>query len=137
MIYGDKMSNSGKALKFKIPNNILNYGWINYSGMVKILKICENKMGNRGSKLILNNFRVIKEQRVDGNWFVNPFLINLRCTLNGFERNSIQDYNPIKVKISSKQFDYKTFSTSTFTYIHPLSGLIDGEDKKKTRGWRV
>jgi hypothetical protein len=38
--------------------------------MVTMLKICENKMGNRGSKSILNNnqkFRVVKEQRVDGN----------------------------------------------------------------------
>ena len=155
--YGDKLPNSGDTLKFKIPSIIWKYvcGWSNYSGMVTMLKICENKMGNRGSKSILNNnqkFRVVKEQRVDGNWFVNSSLINLRCTLNGFERNSVkfQSYNPWNfiVKIPSKQFDYKTFSTSTFTHIHPraLSGLIDGEgsfcvivDKQKTRklGWRV
>lgn len=153
--YGDKLSNSGNTLKFKIPNIIWKCGWVNYLGKVIMLKICENKMGNRGSKSIINNnqkFRVVKEQRVDGNWFVNPSLINLRCTLNGFERNSVQfqGYNPWNfiVKIPSKQFDYKTFSTSTFTPIHPivLSGLIDGEgsfsvivDKQKTRklGWRV
>lgn len=153
--YGDELSNSGNALKFKIPNNIWKCGWVNYLGMVIMLKICENKMGNRGSKSIINNnlkFIVVKEQRVNGNWFVNSSLINLKCTLNGFERNSIKfkGNNPLNfmIKIPSKQFDFKPFSTSTFTSIHPrvLSGLIDGEgsfsvivDKKKTRklGWRA
>jgi hypothetical protein len=57
-------------------------GWTNYSGMVTSLKMSENKMDNRGSK---STIFVVKEQRVDGSWF-KPRL-NLRCTLQGFEKN--------------------------------------------------
>jgi hypothetical protein len=46
----------------------------------------EKEMDNRGSKSTINNI-VVKEQRVDGNLFINPNLINIRCILKGFERN--------------------------------------------------
>ena len=46
----------------------------------------EKEMDNRGSKSTINDV-VVKEQRVDGNLFINPNLINIRCTLRGFERN--------------------------------------------------
>ena len=85
-IYGDKLPNSGELLKLKVPNCSWKIicGWSNYSDKVTTLKICENKMDNRGSKsTILNN--KVKEQRVDGSWF-KPRL-NLRCTLQGFEKN--------------------------------------------------
>lgn len=154
-IYGDKLSNSGELLKLKVPsiNRKIKSGWSNYSGMVTSLKICENKMDNRGSKLV---FYTVKEQRVDGNWFINSYLINLRCTLGDFNRNRdlYSSFNCLKswnsyVKIPSNQFGLKKrYSTYNYSSIKPgvWSGLIDGEgsfsiivDKVQTRklGWRV
>ena len=164
---GDKLSNSGELLKLKIPNyswKTLN-GWSNYSGMVTSLKICENKMDNRGSKSVMCENTTVKEQRVDGSWcgsfaVCKPGSYNLshlRRTLQVFERNRggnldfnlEQGWNPC-VKIPSKQFGLRKFSSynSTSELIHPgiWSGLIDGEgsfsiiiDKNPTRklGWRV
>ena len=72
-VYGGKLSNSGELLKLKVPS--YNWkticGWINYSGMVTILKICENIMDNRGSKSrtsLVTKDVTVKEQRVDGSW---------------------------------------------------------------------
>ena len=61
-------------------------------------------MGNRGSKSEIlqtqSPQRVsVKEQRVDGSWFLAQQARNLRCTLMGFER-SYQINNP------SKQFKF-------------------------------
>lgn len=72
----------------------------------------ENKMDNRGSKSIILNSIVVKEQRVDGSWSIKPQLMDLRCILKGFERNRgiklgfnmEQGWNSY-VKIPSKQFD--------------------------------
>lgn len=123
--------------------------------MVTSLKICENKMDNRGSKSTVFKNTVVKEQRVDGSWSINKNLIGLRCTLTGFERNrginlgfNLQPSWNFCVKVPSKQFDIRKFSTYNSTgLIHPWvwSGLIDGEgsfgiivDRNKTRklGWR-
>ena len=123
--------------------------------MVTSFKIRENKMDNRGSKSAILKSIVVKEQRVDGSWFIKPHLMNLRCTLQGFERNRYvklgfnmqQGWNSF-IKNPSKQFDLKRFSTSSSTIVNPRvwSGLIDGEgsftivvDKNKVRnlGWRV
>jgi len=155
---GDKLSNSGELLKLKVPSYSWKTisGWSNYSGKVTSLKICENKMDNRGSKSTVFKNTVVKEQRVDGSWSIKD-LIGLRCTLTGFERNrginlgfrnvSQQSWN-FCVKVPSKQFDIRKFSTYNSTgLIHPWvwSGLIDGEgsfgiivDRNKTRklGWR-
>jgi LAGLIDADG DNA endonuclease family protein/NADH-ubiquinone oxidoreductase (complex I) subunit 5/GIY-YIG catalytic domain-containing protein len=98
---------------------------------------------------------VVKEQRVDGSWSIKPDLMDLRCTLWGFERkrgiklgfNMQQGWNSY-VKDPSKQFGLKKFSTYNSTIVNPgvWSGLIDGEgsfsiivDRNKTRksGWRV
>jgi len=46
----------------------------------------ENEMDNRGSKSTINSM-VVKEQRVDGSWSIKPQCMDLRCTLQGFERN--------------------------------------------------
>ena len=156
-VYGDKLSNSGEVLKLKVPSSSWKTisGWMNYSGTVTSLKISENKMDNRGSKSKILNSMVVKEQRVDGSWFIKPRLMGLRCTLKGFERNRgtnlgfnmQQGWNPY-VKIPSKQFDLKKFSTCASTTVNPgvWSGLIDGEgsfsitvDRNKTRklGWRA
>lgn len=117
----------------------------------------ENKMDNRESKLTILNNMVVKEQRVDGSWSTRPHLMDLRCTLKGFERNKginlgfnrefPQGWNSY-VKIPSKQFDLRKFSTYNSTIVNPgvWSDLIDGEgsfgitvDRNKTRklGWRA
>uniref|UniRef100_UPI001FA72456 hypothetical protein n=1 Tax=Ciborinia camelliae TaxID=647257 RepID=UPI001FA72456 len=134
-IYGDKLSNSGNLLKLKVPS----YNWkvisgrINYSGMVISLKMSENEMDYRGSKLIILNSVSVKEQRVDGSWSIKPHLINLRCTLGGFERNrgvklgfNMQQGWNSYVKIPSKQFDLKKFSTCDSTHACAVNpgGLI-------------
>jgi len=123
----------------------------------------ENKMDNRGSKSAILKNIVVKEQRVDGSWFIKSHLINLRCTLMDFERNRVTNpgFNMEKgwnsfIKNPSKQFDgyevcTKNFSTSSSINVNPgiWSGLIDGEgsfsiivDKNKLRKlvaphWRV
>lgn len=113
-VYGDKLSNSGEVLKLKVPSCSwkTTSGWSNYSGTVTSLKMSENKMDNRGSKSIILNSIVVKEQRVDGSWSIKPQLMDLRCILKGFERNRgiklgfnmEQGWNSY-VKIPSKQFD--------------------------------
>nr|YP_010424038.1 hypothetical protein NQV51_mgp17 [Aspergillus sclerotioniger]USH57637.1 hypothetical protein [Aspergillus sclerotioniger] len=137
-VYGDKLSNSGELLKLKIPshNRKIVGGWSNYSGKVISLKMSENKMDDRGSKSAICENIVVKEQRVDGSWFIKPNLINLRCTLQDFERNRVkklgfnmqQCWNSY-IKNPFKQFDLKKFSTSNHYDINPgvWSGLIDGE----------
>jgi len=156
-VYGDKLSNTGELLKLKVPSYSWKTisGWSNYSGKVTSLKMSENKMDNRGSKSVMLNNIIVKEQRVDGNWFIKLHLINLRYTLKGFERNrginlgfNIQQGWNSYIKIPSKQFGLRKFSTSNSTIINPgvWSGLIDGEgsftiiiDRNKARktGWRV
>jgi len=80
-------------------------------------------MGNRGSKSEICSFCCynnkivqipVKEQRVDGSWsIVNKKNILLRCTLMDFERN-------YQVKILSKQFSVKNYSTFTYpSYVNP------------------
>ena len=48
-------------------------------------------MDNRGSKsvtgLSLYKPQTVKEQRVDGNLFINFDLMNIRCTLGCLEKN--------------------------------------------------
>lgn len=155
-VYGGKLSNSGEILKLKVPNHDRNNvgGWSNYSGMVTTLKMSENEMDNRGSKSAILNNIVVKEQRVDGSWFINLEFMDLRCTLQGFERN--RDKLGFKMKNTwnsyinspSKQYGLRKYSTYRSTIVNPQvwSGLMDGEgsfsiivDKKKVRklGWRA
>ena len=159
-IYGDKLSNSGDLLKFKIPSYSRKAisGWTNYSGKVTSLKMSENEMDYRGSKLIILDNMVVKEQRIDGNWSVKSNLMGLRCILMGFERNgSIKSGLNLwrftkslnsQIKIPSKQIGLRKYSTYNSTVIKPwvLSGLIDGEgsftiiickNNMCKLGWRV
>ena len=155
-VYGGKLSNSGELLKLKVPSHIWKYmgGWSNYSEMVTILKMRENKMDNRGSKSAIVNDIVVKEQRVDGSW-CGKILPHLRCILQGSERNreiklgfNMQQSWNSYIKTPSKQFDLKKISTYRSTSVNPLvwSGLIDGEgsfsiiiskSKVRTLGWRA
>lgn len=134
--YGGKLPNSGELLKLKVPNHNRKIigGWSNYSGMVTSLKMSENEMDYRGSKTAILKNIAVKEQRVDGSWF-KPGL-NLRCTLQGFERNreikfgfnTQQCWNSY-IKNPFKQYDLKKYSTLSSTIVNPevWSGLIDGE----------
>ncbi len=60
--------------------------------MVTSQKRSEKKMGNRGSKSV--NYAV-KEQRVDGSWYIKSKPLYLRCTLMASERK-YQINNPSK-----------------------------------------
>jgi hypothetical protein len=86
--------------------------------MVTSHKMNENEMGYRGSKSLL--IKSVKEQRVDGSYFINKNLMILRCTLTGFERNS-------QTNISSKQFviQNKNFSTISQYKNLPFSNICD------------
>jgi hypothetical protein len=54
-------------------------GQSNYLGMVTSYKMRETEMGYRGSKSVIFYNIIVKEQRVDGSYFVNNS--KLRCTL--------------------------------------------------------
>jgi competence protein ComGF len=83
--------------------------------MVISYKIGENLMGYRGSKSILSlpaacKTNIVKEQRVDGSWFINIFkniAMNLRYTLMGCESG-------FHIKILSNQLNKLLFSTLNF-----------------------
>jgi len=87
-------------------------------------------MGYRGSKSkFLTQPDFVKEQRVDGSWFLNKLAVpnkfrNLRCTLMGLEISYL-------VKIPSKQLNRLFFSTVSCKNpkLNPffVSGLIDAE----------
>jgi len=93
--------------------------------MVTSSKLKETEIGYRGSKSkILNipipNRSFVKEQRVDGSWFL---IKNLRCTLMDFEIN-------YPTRILSKQLSIRTFSTSDFkSKLNPwfVTGFTDAE----------
>ncbi|PQE31504.1 LAGLIDADG (mitochondrion) protein [Rutstroemia sp. NJR-2017a WRK4] len=83
----EKLSNSGKVLKFKIPS-------FNRKVKSKVTShnMIEREMDNRGSKSVMYKNITVKEQRVYGNYFglVNP---RLRCILRGLERDfQIKNY---------------------------------------------
>ena len=81
-------------------------------------------MANRGSKSVLPN--TVKEQRVDGSWFLTKIARNLRCTLMGFERN-------YQIKIPSNQLNKQYYSTLSKTdfknKLNPwfITGFADAE----------
>ena len=95
-------------------------GWSNYPGTVTSHMMNENEMGYRGSK---SNFisKFVKEQRVDGSYCIN--LMQLRCTLMGFERN-------YQFKIPSNQLNKAPFSTFIqYPELNPwfVTGFTDAE----------
>ena len=90
-----KLSNSGDTLKLLVPNhngNVMS-GWTNHPCTVISQEMIENEMGYRGSKSVCLN-STVKEQRVEGSYCITDKsnLMQLRCTLMGFERNY-----PIKI----------------------------------------
>ena len=148
---GDKLSNSGELLKLKVPNCSWKIicGWSNYSDKVTTLKICENKMDNRGSKSVVRYYSAtVKEQRVDGSLSVKSSLTDLRCILKNFERKSGINHGfnhqicwSSRIKIPSKQFClepvspmptflghlYKCPKVRGYVYLSPLGGKLKGK----------
>jgi hypothetical protein len=84
-----KLPNSGEALKLMIPSygRKAISGQSNYLGMVTSHKMKETEMGDRGSKSEIQYPQpkriFVKEQRVDGSWFLVKMAKSLRCTLMG------------------------------------------------------
>jgi len=143
----DELSNSGDSLKLLIPSisRKINCGWSNYPCMVTSQKMIENEMGYRGSKSVLLN-NTVKEQRVDGSWFLAKKTRSLRYTLMGCESS-------YQIKIPSKQLNTLYFSTLINNNLYNIAcapwfftGFIDAEgcfqisirqDKNYKTNWRV
>jgi hypothetical protein len=85
--------------------------------MVISQKMMETEMGYRGSKSIILEQNIVKEQRVDGSWFLAKAR-SLRCTLMDFERNS-------QVRFLSNQTNKLFFSTLLNPYL--VTGFCDAE----------
>jgi len=123
-----KLSNSGKSLKLLVLIKIyiqLIYtiiNWIVYYCEVKIYKIFEKIMGNRGSKLDFIK-KSIKEQRVNGSWWNKPF--HLKYTLMGCE-NNYQINNLSKQLILSKKY-FSTINNQSNINPYFVTGLVDAE----------
>src|SRR5215469_1293442 len=119
-LYWVKLSNSGDSLKLIIPsyNRKVISGQNNYLGMVISYKMSENEMGYRGSKSEIRHPSpkriTVKEQRVDGSWFLAQQTRNLRCTLMDFER-SYQINNPSK----QSNFSFTTLHSDKNVQLNP------------------
>jgi len=78
-------------------------------------------MGNRGSK---SGLMPVKEQLVEGSWFLAKLAISLRCILMDCE-------NSYQVRFLSKQLNKKIFSTllAQQPKLNPwfVTGFADGE----------
>lgn len=181
-----KLSNSGDLLKLLIPNLVELYhgGWTNSSGRgitqkmtLRILRLTinsisgiglrllrkgwkntvfsvERSMDNRGSK---SNYTFVKEQRVDGSWFIGSRPVNLRYTLRGFERiswagitsNQILNKWLYSTTNNSKNLTQAKISTINegSLNLNPwfVTGFIDGDGsfavsiakKKLGIGWKI
>ena len=119
MYMASKLSNSGDTLKLKVPNhsgNIMS-GWTNYSGKVISLKMNESEMGYRGSKS--NALAFVKEQRVDGDYFLVDNTNKLRYTLMGLEKG-------YQTEIPSK-LDSLTINNSKSIEPWFVTGFTDAE----------
>ena len=87
--------------------------------MVTSQKMKETEMGYRGSKsFFVNVTKGVKEQRVDGSWFLAKKARSLRYTLMGFERS-------YQVRFLSNQINKLFFSTPLNPYF--VTGFSDAE----------
>ena len=145
-LHWDKLPNSGDPLKILILSYIWKYisGWINHSGIVTSQNMIENEMGYRGSKSIVSQNTIVKEQRVDGSYieyFNKKKLSMLRYTLVGFERSYLTK-NPSNFINLKRNFSTLESKLNPFY----VTGFVDGEgsfiltiirDNKYKSGWRV
>jgi len=128
-------------------------GWTNHSGKVISHKMKETEMGNRGSKSEIlqtqSPKRVsVKEQRVDGSWFLAQQARNLRCTLMGFERSYQINYPSKQFKFysstlpayaaqSDKNVQLKPYWVTGFTDAEGAFTIVIDKVKKRKLGWRI
>ena len=140
-----KLSNSGDILELLVPSLYWKIvgGWTNHSCMVIIQKTSEKKVDYRGSKSVVCNNIIVKEQRVHGN-LPGSIYSGIRYTLKGFERN-------YQIKIPSYQlFTIRQYSTNNLSerLISPFftTGFTDGEgsfmvsiikSSAYRQGWKV
>jgi len=170
-LYWHKLSNSGDLLKLLVLSIICKVycGWTNHSGIVISQKMIEREMDNRGSKSIINRLKhailnkliIVKEQRVDGSWFLFIKAIpnvkrNLRCTLMGLKKDCRNNFGLFsnfhfessQVKIPTKVFLNKNYSTLSNINLNPwfITGFADAEgsfiisiykDNNTKLKWRV
>jgi len=110
-------------------------------------------MGNRGSKSEIlqtqSPKRVsVKEQRVDGSWFLAQQARNLRCTLMGFERSYQINYPSKQFKFysstlpayaaqSDKNVQLKPYWVTGFTDAEGAFTIVIDKVKKRKLGWRI
>lgn len=144
LLYCLQLSNSGDALKLKVPSCIWKdtCGLANNLCMVTILKMGETPIGNRGSKsTVLQDGAVVKEQRVDGS-LSDSTRSGIRCTLRYFERYTqvgipSNHFNLTKNRLYSTKtqltndcsLDLTDTKLNAVASIDPwaLTGFIDGE----------
>ena len=145
----DKLSNSGEALKFMIPNYIWKNisGWINHSCKVISHKMIEREMGDRGSKSNLI-IKFVKEQRVDGSWYKIVANFIFKVYSNGFWKklssqnpilanNNYINRNSLSLNLQSrlvknsrflnKKLNYSTLSKNNTTLGNWIAGFVDAE----------
>lgn len=159
LLLWEKLPNSGEALKLLRPSQWVytlfsaayhmsrmiekglkyNGGWINHSGTVTSQKIFQRIIGNRGSKSAIFIRQqvsiVVKEQRVYGSWS-GIIVPGLRCTLMGFERNSLTQILPnhqisrsIQRSLMSTKFIAQAIDSSPSHKLNPwfVTGFTDAE----------
>nr|QVV23912.1 hypothetical protein [Trichoderma cornu-damae] len=145
--------NSGKFLKVLIPSSVWKYisGWTNHSGMVTSQNMIERKMEDRGSKSIVCESIIVKEQRVDGHRCINSRLMHLRYALMGFERSyqiRIPSSQLMPLRRSYTSLPANLCNQSKLNNLNPwyLTGFSDGESNFTVRifksntvkiGWTV
>jgi len=121
-----KLSNSGESLKLLVLiKNYMQFIYtiinrIMYYCGVKIYKIFEKKMGNRGSKSdFINKSLKLKEQRVNGSWWNKPF--HLKYTLMDCENNYQFNNHSKQIILSKKNFSTLNNQTNINPYF--VTGL--------------
>jgi len=123
-------------------------GWTNHSDKVISHKMKETEMGYRGSKSeILQtqspNRVSVKEQRVDGSWFLAQQARNLRCTLMGGASYYQINYpsNQFKIYFSTLQSDkivqLDPYWVTGFTDAEGAFTIVIDKVQKRKLGWRI
>ena len=163
LLYCLQLSNSGDALKLKVPSCIWKdiCGLANNLCTVTIFKIGETLIGNRGSKsTVVQDNAVVKEQRVDGS-LCDSTRSDIRCTLRYFERYTqvgipSNHFNLTKNRLYSTKtlltndcsLDLTDTKLNAVASMDPwaLTGFIDGEgsfiisiikNNENKVGWQV
>ena len=150
-----------KVISFFKKHKVLGVKYKDFEDLCIVAELMETKA--QLTKQGFDKIQLIKNRMNTGRESISheydesdkPHLMDLRCTLRGSERNRdiklgfnmLQGWNSY-IKIPSKQFDLKKFSTYSSTIVNPgvWSGLIDGEgsfsiivvrNKARKLGWRV